>query len=925
MDIIRRFWKVILATTVLLLAGTITFVWPKNNGLDIDIDSSPRAQAAKNSEPYDLSRLRVLNRTILEVKDHYVDPDRIRPKKMLLAGLNALQRAVAPVLVHFKENENRVIVRVDTKSRGFNIAEVRSPWALTNKFRDIFAFVQKHLREDDLDLRDVEYAVVNGVLRTLDPHSVLLTPDVFEEMQMSTRGKFGGLGIVISIRDGHLTIIRPMPGTPAAKAKLQRGDKIVKINSESTLNMPLSEAVDRLRGDPGSSVSIWIRRNGNKGKPKRVNLVRAVISIDSVESKMLSGRVGYMKVRSFQGNTYRDIRKDLEKLRAQKMKGLVLDLRENPGGLLDQAVRIADTFLESGTIVTTSSNDPDERDEKYATKKGTEPSYPIVVLINGSSASASEIVAGALKNHDRAVVIGQRSFGKGSVQVLYNFQDQSALKLTIAHYLTPGDVSIQGVGIVPDIGIDPMTVDKEDMDLAVDAESYLRESDLREHLTHTRVSLAEKPKVAIRYYLSSEARQRLQEAAPEEREENEQENEFLTRFAKAIISGVTKPNRRQMLKEISPVIRKFQDDEMGSAVAALKKLGVDWSKGSNDGKANVEVVATTSTKASKANNKKKEAGSATAGEPFELKVSVKNNGTSTLYQLRATTESDYGLFNDRELVFGKLAPGETREWTTTLGVCAKEEGAKQRTCKLPPYLSDRADGVKIKFKEAYNRLPEPVEIRTTVRSLPRPQFSYAVNVTDEIEGNKNGILERGERGAMHVLIRNVGEGKTRDLQANLRNLSGQGLLLQDGRFDLEPLGAGEERWVRFTFRVAKEFRGKRAKFEILVSDLELRESLSEKLNIPVSKGGTSVTKVGKNMLLKDKAVLRSSPSKKSETIAKVEGGTFSARIEAKAGEFYRIAMNRGGTAWVHNGFVTKASSKRGGKTCLRVQPCSPTH
>ena len=183
---------------------------------------------------------------------------------------------------------------------------------------------------------------------------------------------------------------------------------------------------------------------------------------------MLRDSVGYIKINSFQGNTETDLRRALAALHKKRMVGLVLDLRRNPGGLLDQAVQVADTFLDDGPIVTTSSQDPRERTEEYAKPGGTEPRYPMVVLINGQSASASEIVAGALKNHDRALIIGEQSFGKGSVQVLYKLQDKSALKLTVAQYLTPGDVSIQGVGIVPDIAISPMTVDKENMDLKVD-------------------------------------------------------------------------------------------------------------------------------------------------------------------------------------------------------------------------------------------------------------------------------------------------------------------------------------------------------------------------------------------------------------------------------------------------------------------------
>ncbi|HEY8428342.1 MAG TPA: MXAN_5808 family serine peptidase, partial [Sandaracinaceae bacterium] len=573
---IRPYWKPLLALGAVLVAFGLTQIW-EQNGLDVNIDASARAQEVRSGEAYDLTELRVMNRVILHVKNHYVEPARIQPRRMLLAALNAVQREVAPVMVDYEDGQSHLTLHVDDQQRQFRVDDVDSPWALSFRFREIFGFLQQHLRDEDIQLRDVEYAAVNGMLRTLDPHSVLLTPDVYEEMRMSTRGEFGGLGIVISIRDGQLTIIRPMPDTPAGRAGLRRMDRIVKINEESTLNMPLSEAVNRLRGPPGSQVAIWVVREGEGGwtRPRRFELTRAVIHIESVEHRMLGDGVGYIRIKSFQGNTHEDMRRALAQLHRQGMRGLVLDLRDDPGGLLEQAVRVADTFLASGTIVTTSSNDPAQRDEKFARQEGTEPNYPMVVLVNGGSASASEIVAGALKNHDRALIVGQRTFGKGSVQVLYDYEDGSALKLTIAQYLTPGDVSIQGVGITPDIGIDPMTVDPEDMDLAVD-QDYVRESDLASHLTHANAREAERPDVVLRYYLPREVRERLREAAPEDLEENEQEQEFLLRFSRLLLAQARHPGRRQMLEQAQPVIERVRREEMARAVEELRRLGIDW-------------------------------------------------------------------------------------------------------------------------------------------------------------------------------------------------------------------------------------------------------------------------------------------------------------------------------------------------------------
>jgi carboxyl-terminal processing protease len=895
-----RSYRPLLALAVVLLAFGVTFVWPQNNGLDFDIDGSPRAQAARQQDAYDLRRLKVLSRVILKVKDSYVEPERVDPRRMLLSGLNAIQRTVAPVLIHYKEGDPKVTVVLYDKRAEFRVDDVSAPWQLTQRFKDIFGFLQDNLREEDLDLRDVEYAAVNGMLRTLDPHSVLLTPDIYTEMRTSTRGQFGGLGIVIALREGQLTIIRPLPGTPAERAGLVKMDRIVKIDEESTLNMPLDEAVKRLRGTPGSGVDVWVRRDGSGGfqKPRKFKLTRAIIHLDSVESRMLAGGIGYVKISSFQGNTYEDMERALADLHRQPMKGLVLDLRDNPGGLLEQAVRIADAFLTSGTVVTTSSNDPSQRDEKFATREGTEPNYPMVVLVNGGSASASEIVAGALQNHDRALIVGQRTFGKGSVQLLYDFPDDgSALKLTIAQYLTPGDVSIQGVGIVPDVAIDPMTVDTEDMDLAVD-DVYTRESDLRRHLTSDRANGEDKSAVVMRYYLPPKAREEIRSAAPEDDPENQQEDEFLTSFSRDLLVRATRPGRRELLQDAAPVITEASARELDRAIAELKKLGVDWV--ANKGGSELPTLGVT---ASTSNDV------GVAGASFDLKVKVVNNGKEPLYRLRAETKSAYPLFSGRELVFGKLMPGETREWTTTLGLCTTEND--KRRCVLPEDATDRADGIKITFDEANGHVPTPVEIRTRVQSLPRPQFSYDYQIIDTT-GDGDGKLERGESATVFFDVQNTGAGKALNVTANLRNLGGPGVLLRDGRFELKELAPGESKRVAFTFDVLDDLEGDTAQIELSVADTRLREFVSEKLRLPISaKVVDSPTPKPGTAVVRDTTPLLVAPSSDAPAIGRVTAGNAAVTTEAVLGQFTRIKLGDNRVAWVSNHALTNGGATAG--------------
>jgi carboxyl-terminal processing protease len=894
-----RSYRPLLAVAAVLVAFGVTFVWPLENALDFDIDRSPRAQAAKQQDAYDLRRLRVLSRVILKVKDAYVEPKRVDARRMLLSGLNAIQRSVAPVLVHYHDGDPKVEIQLYDKKAEFRVDDVTAPWQLTERFKSIFGFLQDNLREEDLDLRDVEYAAVNGMLRTLDPHSVLLTPDVYNEMRTSTRGQFGGLGIVIALREGLLTIMRPLPGTPAERAGLLKQDRIVKIDDEATLNMPLDEAVKRLRGTPGSNVDVWIRREGAQGfqKPKKFKLTRAIIHLDSVESRMLSGGIGYIKISSFQGNTHDDMERSLAELHRQPMKGLVLDLRDNPGGLLEQAVKVADAFLTTGTIVTTSSNDPSQRDEKFATREGTEPNYPMVVLVNGGSASASEIVAGALQNHDRALVVGQTTFGKGSVQLLYDFPDDgSALKLTIAQYLTPGDVSIQGVGIVPDIAIDPMTVDREDMDLAVD-DVYTRESDLRRHLTNERASDEIKSAVVMRYYLPPSTREAIRSAAPEDSPENAQEDEFLTSFSRDLLAKAGRAGRKELLADAAPVIAQSSEKELGRAIAELKKLGVDWSVGGDAGGSDVTVSAEPSPS------------TGTAGQPFELKVKVTNTGKAPLFRLRGETKSDYPLFNGRELVFGKLSPGESREWTTTLGVCTVEK--EKRRCNLPDDATDRADGIRIAFEEAHGHAPPATEIRTTVKSLDRPQFSYQYQVADPA-GDGDGRIERGESVTVFFDVQNTGKGKALNVTANLRNLGGPGVLLRDGRFELKEIPAGEARRVAFTFDMLPDFEGDHAEVEVSVADLQLREFASEKLRINVEPKtvDTPAAKTG-SVLAKDGTPVMAAPDANARTIARTTEGVVSFPAEATIGDFVRVNLGEGRPGWIASKYLATGEPAKG--------------
>lgn len=304
---------------------------------------------------------------------------------------------------------------------------------------------------EEVDTQDVIYGAIHGMLRTLDPHSSFMPPDMYQEMQVETRGNFGGLGIQIAIKDDQLTVIAPIDDTPAYRAGIEAGDKIVKIEDEPTNDMTLMEAVKLLRGPKGTQVTITIMRDGFE-KPREFTIVRDIIEIKSVSFRMLVDGIGYLRLRQFQDDSANEMEDALRDLEENGMEALILDLRSNPGGLLNSAVEIADKFLEKGKLIVYTEGRKKNQDMRFvAHQEFTHPNYPIVILVNHGSASASEIVAGALQANSRAVIIGTQTYGKGSVQSVIPLSDNSGLRLTTALYYTPDGRSIHEKGITPDI------------------------------------------------------------------------------------------------------------------------------------------------------------------------------------------------------------------------------------------------------------------------------------------------------------------------------------------------------------------------------------------------------------------------------------------------------------------------------------------
>ena len=821
---------------------------------------------------YNLSNILILNRVVLYLQENYVDPERVDPQLMLTMSLNEVQKNIAEVVVHFDrsvaERPEVATVIVGSNQRDFRLDEVSNLWEMSLKFQDVFRFVQENLSED-VDRKKIEYQAVNGMLDTLDPHSVLLSPEYYKNMKEGNRGKFGGLGITIRMVEGQLTVINPMQETPASRAGILKGDRIVKINEVATLNMELSGAVDLLRGEPGTKVTLTIDRESSDWEiPRPFTLTRDMIKIPSVEHANLGDNIGYIHLKGFQDNTYKDMVSSLSALKKEmngELAGLVLDMRGNPGGLLNRAIEISDEFISSGTVVTTVGRSDNLKRSHEANAANTQPRYPIVVLINPGSASASEIVAGALKNNNRALIVGDRSFGKGSVQVLYEMENGSALKLTIAQYLTPGEVSIQGVGIVPDIKLRAMKAKALD-DVDMYPERWVRrEASLKSHLSNQNTIKGEKPSATLKYL----------DDTPEVDEDSgasDPASNHQVRLAKDLLQAAGETWKRdELLEKLSGELDKISAVEDGRLTKHFSTFDVDWSDGPNPAKPSLDVQFSTDTDPMKL----------TPGATVTVKATIKNTGGEAIHRLFGLTDSSSQDFSDVELVFGKLAPGAsiTRTFEVELD---GDERTRFDHIALAIYAGSepRADEKGIVASAA-------LDINTVGKKLPHFALNHAIR--DDIAGNGDGVVNPGERVHLRVFIENKGDGSADDPVAFLRSKNGARVELEDARRGKNGAIVSKQRLFHdFSFVASKDLGSEALEFEAHLYDRVVGRAVMEKIKLPVGSARAPEAVSGRARVEGDVAAILSTPTKGGHVVAKGALGDV-LEVHGKAGGFFRVS------------------------------------
>jgi len=811
----------------------------------------------------------------------YVDPERIKTVEMLKEALSWQERLIPEVLTDFTEKTNTETVTVDDVSKTFDLAKVRRTKDMVEILQDALTFINSYRQPNDtITANDIEYTAINGMLTQLDPHSIILPPKEFNEFKIGTTGKFGGLGMVVGLRDGILMVISPIEGTPAARAGMKAGDKIIEIDGESTINMNLTESVGKLRGDPGTQVVLSVMTE-KATEPKQVTLKREIIAIPTVESASLDNDLGYIKIRNFQDDTSQCLNEHMKRLKTSnnKIKGLIIDLRNNSGGLLDQAIEVADKFLEKGPIVVTvgPSGHPREIQEARKTDTDEEP-YPIVVLVDAGSASGAEIVAGALKENNRAVIVGDRSFGKGSVQQLIELMDGSALKLTIAKYLTPLFTDIQSVGITPDIKLVPATVIKDNVNLFRGIVA-LREEDLKQHLD-------EHPKgetsfAALKYFLETKEKDKTEE--PEEEAGDPYKlpdfnTDFHVLFAKKLLLNTVTPQREAFLQNSLPIIEETTRLEEEKIALALQKLDIDWSTGTGTGTSKSTVSYSTNP----ANGRGK------AGEKITLTMTVTNTGEASLYQLRGISSSKNGLFDKLEFILGKIDKGATKSYSTTV--------------EIPKNSLDREDEVTVKFDELNRNNPKDIKLNIITEALPRPLFAYSYQVLDNAKNssknNADGLIQTGEDIDLLVSVKNIGEGPAEKNVITLKNLSNKEVFIKNGRAEIGLLNPGEMKEVKLSFFVKETIPSDKFNMDLLISDSIFGTFLSNKLTFPIvaSKSkltqASSILKIGRNH-----TPLYSGMSFNSTVLSMMKEGTI-LMSDAKNSDWFRITLPDNRHGWV---------------------------
>ena len=797
----------------------------------------------------------------------YLDKSKIKSEDLLSYALDAVQDSLPETLISYDKAKRIINLQIYNKKHTIKVKSLRDVVDVTYALRAVYINLDKeYMPEPPLTKDDIEYIAINGILKKLDPHSYLFTPKDFDDFEQSTGGNFGGLGIVVGMNDnGEITVISPMKGTPATKAGIEANDVIVQIDDTSAVNLTLDKAVSKMRGEPGTQITLMIRREGVPELLK-FEITRAIIKITSVLAAMPQPGIGYINLSGFMENTYSTLVEELDGLKKKGMKALILDMRNNSGGLLSQAIAISDIFLDKGVIVATVEDD-EEIELNYAKKKRSDIlDIPIIVMINEGSASATEIVTAALKKNGRATVLGRKSFGKGSVQTIIGTPGGGGMKLTIAEYLTPGNISIQSVGITPDIETRAVFIHPDKISVFDSGENILKEGDLEEHIVSRYApKTIEKPLTTIRYFKEYKDVKTLIKERREQKDDefrSDEEIEIAVKIAQQMTQNKKAYESSQLIK----------DEEWKKILAKLHENGINWK----------DKVSLAQPKADTLKVTMLSDGKFKGGETAKFTFKAEIEGE--IENLLGVFESPIKNLRRIEIPFGTFS------------------GSVERTVnvKLPESVQwQKTEGT---MKLYLNEPEKKKEIKTenfAIETLPveQPDLKFAV-IAAETNGNRDGFIQSGEAAELTLMVTNNGKGAVLEGKAMLINTNDtEEIFIENGTnsFTLEP---GKQMNAKFTFKTEKPAKKEDlAKQKLSISVYDYKLKYSAEFDIPFADAAKCTFEEAKSTFFLPKGTELFSASDLS-----TKTGTVS--VEGNAGTSGKC----GGALLLENGLWAKAEN-----------------
>ncbi|MBU1222119.1 S41 family peptidase [Myxococcota bacterium] len=803
--------------------------------------------------------LRIFSTVLIKLKDDYIDPDLIKPMDLFTGAIEALEKEFPEII--FEKTESEYRIRIKDKRFSIKIINLSSLLSLYEKMNEVFSILESKL--NNINLRDAEYRAINGMLSVLDNHSSLLTPEMYSEIKAGTRGSFTGIGIVVTLRDGYITVISSIDDTPAARAGIKPGDKIVRIGNVSTVNVTLNEAMKLLRGGEDSKTVLFIERK-NAEKILRIELERSVIHLNSVSTNILPGNIGYIRIKQFTQTTETELSKALKSFNSKKINGLVLDLYNNPGGLLKQATSCANLFLDKGVIYSTVSRKNNISESKSADADDTLFKGPMVVLINEGSASASEILAGALKHHKRALLVGKTSFGKGSIQVVSENNDGSALKMTIAHYLSAGKYAIHNTGVKPHIKIGMIKSNQKNFLVS----PFMVKSLIPITETLPGAGIKDKSGFFTLNFLDSSP-----DDDPWDVSTNNAPSPVIN-IASEIIKNFSNPLSTES-EALNVWLKKKKLLELTKLMTILGKNGINWTKPENTTDSSALELSV-----------KYDNHFVRAGESLSARVEVRNLGTSPAYRVFTMVKTEPEI-QRREVVFGKIDPGESIIKTVHFRV---DKSLPAMLWNIEYKLFSGGDSI------GFPVLKTVRESRMEIIPARPPIFRMHYHFMDDSGGNGDGLIQPGENIRIRLMVVNDGPGDSGETSIKLVNETPLNMEILKGRVNFPRLLSGETRNHDFVISISKEAAGTRGKMKLVLKDKKFGIVVPAEMILNIMNPGPAPINSQGLITFPSDTVLRDGPGKFSNIIGVAKKSSIF-RISGTQGSWIKLILHPERTAF----------------------------